>query len=92
VHFFNSANKPERERWVANDDVGNGRGQREHHVVILDRQQVGLARIEPALGRIALALGAMSVATGVVADLVGTTPFTVMLPLTFGPSSHSPPM
>jgi hypothetical protein len=52
-------------------EVGDGRGEREHHVVILDRQQVGLAGIEPALGRGALALGAVAVAAGVVGDLIG---------------------
>mgnify|MGYP001371869825 CR=1 FL=1 len=39
--------------------VGNGRRQREDHVVILDRQQVSLPRIEPARGRRTLALRAM---------------------------------
>jgi hypothetical protein len=51
-------------------DVGDRRRQREHHVVILHRQQIGLARVEPALGRAALALRAMPVASGVVGDLV----------------------
>jgi len=53
-------------------DVGDRRRQREDHVVVLDRQQVGLSRIEPALGCRALALRAMPVAAGVVGDLVGS--------------------
>ena len=40
-------------------------------MVVLHRQQVGLARVEPALGRAALAFWAVPVATGVVRDLVG---------------------
>ena len=52
-------------------DVGDRRRQREDHVVVLHRQQIGLARIEPALGRAALALRAVPVAAGVVGDLVG---------------------
>ncbi len=43
-------------------DVGDRRRQREDHVVVLDRQQIGLPRLEPALGRAALALRAMPVA------------------------------
>jgi hypothetical protein len=52
-------------------DVGDGRGQREDDVVILDRQQIGLPGVEPALGRAALALRAVPVAAGVVRDLIG---------------------
>ena len=32
-------------------DVGDRRRQREDHVVVLHRQQIGLARLEPALAR-----------------------------------------
>ena len=52
-------------------DVGDGRRQREHHVVVLHRQQVGAARVEPALRGAGLALRAVPVAAGVVGDLVG---------------------
>src|SRR6202171_6403139 len=52
-------------------EVGDRRRQRKDHMVVLDRQQIGLARVEPALGRAALALWAVPVATGVVGDLVG---------------------
>ena len=38
-------------------------------MVILDREQFGLACFEPPLGRRSLALGAMAVAAGVVGDL-----------------------
>jgi len=43
-------------------DVGDGRRQREDHVVVVHRQQIGLARLEPALRGAALTLQAMSVA------------------------------
>lgn len=59
-------------RLVLVSDVRHGRRQREYHVVILHRQQIGLARVQPALCRRALALGAVPVAAGVVGDLVGT--------------------
>jgi hypothetical protein len=49
-------------------DVGDGRRQREHHVIVRHRQQVGLAVGEPVLGGGALALRAVPVAAGVVGD------------------------
>jgi hypothetical protein len=49
-------------------DVGDGRRQREHHVIVRHRQQVGLARVEPLLRRCALALRAVPVAAGVVGN------------------------
>ena len=52
-------------------DVGDRRRQREDHVVVLHRQQVGLACLEPALGGAGLALRAVPVAARVVGDLVG---------------------
>ena len=45
-----------------------GRRQREHHVIVRHRQQVGLALGEPLLRRGALALRAVPVAAGVVGD------------------------
>jgi hypothetical protein len=51
-------------------DVGDRRRQREDHVVVLHRQQIGLARIQPPLGRAALALRAVPVAARVVRDLL----------------------
>ena len=51
--------------------IGNGRGQREDHVVILHGQQIGLAGVKPALGCSALAPGAVAVAAGVVGDQFG---------------------
>jgi hypothetical protein len=56
-------------------DVGNRRRQREDHVVVLHRQQIGLAGLEPALGRAALALRAMPVAARVVGHLIGAAAF-----------------
>jgi hypothetical protein len=53
-------------------DVGDGRWQREDHVVVLHRQQIGLPGVEPALGGTALALRAVPVPARVVGDLVGT--------------------
>ena len=53
-------------------DVGDGCRQREHHVVVLHGQQIGLARLEPALGRGALALGALASAAGVGGTLIRT--------------------
>ena len=44
-------------------DGGDGGRQREHHVEVRHRKQIGLARGEPFLGGGALALRAMSVAT-----------------------------
>ena len=52
-------------------EVSDGRRQRKRDVVVLDREQVGLARLQPALRGAALALGAMPVAAGVVGDQVG---------------------
>ena len=45
-----------------------GRRQREHHVEVRHRQQLGLALGQPFLRRRALALRAMPVAAGVVGD------------------------
>ena len=50
-------------------DVGDRRRQREDHVVVLDRQQIGLTRLEPAPRGTGLALRAVPVAAGVVGDL-----------------------
>ena len=50
-------------------DVGDGRRQREHDVIVRHRQQVGLARGQPVLCRRALALRTVPVAAGVVRDL-----------------------
>ena len=49
-------------------DVGDGRRQREHHMIVRHRQQIGLARGQPFLCRRPLALRAMPVAAGVVGD------------------------
>ena len=49
-------------------DVADRRGQREHHVVIGERQKLGLALGQPLPRRRALALRAMPIAAGVVAD------------------------
>jgi hypothetical protein len=49
-------------------DVSDGRRQREHHVIVRHRQQLGLAVGEPLLRSGALALRAMPVAAGVVGD------------------------
>ncbi len=57
-------------RLVLVGDVGDRRRQREDHVVVLHRQQIGLARIQPPLGRAALALRAVPVAARVVRDLL----------------------
>jgi hypothetical protein len=50
-------------------DVGDGRRQCEHDMIIRHRQQVGLARRQPVLCRRALALRAVPVAARVVRDL-----------------------
>jgi len=50
-------------------DVGDGRRQCEHDVIIRHRQQVGLARRQPVLCRRALALRAVPVAATIVRDL-----------------------
>ncbi len=55
-------------RLVLVGDIGDGGRQREHHVEVRHRQQLGLALGEPLLGRRALALRAMPVAAGVVGD------------------------
>jgi hypothetical protein len=52
-------------------------GQGEDHMVVVQRQQFGLARIEPTLGRTGLALGAVPVAARVVGDLTVLAGFTV---------------
>ena len=57
-------------------DIADGCGQSEHHMVIRDRQQFGLACIQPTLGRRGLAFGTMAVATGVVGDLDLLAPTT----------------
>ncbi len=49
-------------------DVGDRGREREHHVVVGDRQQLGLAFGQPFLGGEALALGTMAVAARVVGD------------------------
>ena len=49
-------------------DIGDGRRQREHHMIVRHRQQIGLARGQPVLCRRALALRAMPVAARVVRD------------------------
>src|SRR3984893_13857182 len=49
-------------------DVRNGGRQREHHMEVRHRQQIGLARREPFGGGGALALGTMPVAATVVGD------------------------
>src|ERR1700730_7823700 len=49
-------------------DIRNGGRQREHHMEVRHRQQIGLARGEPFLGGGALALGTMPVAATVVGD------------------------
>jgi hypothetical protein len=50
-------------------DVGDRRGQGEDHMVVLDRQQISLTRLEPAPRGTRLALRAVPVAAGVVGDL-----------------------
>ena len=60
-------------RLVAIGEVTDRRWQGEHQVVILDRQQVGLARFEPAMSGATLAPGAMAVTAGVVGDLLMIT-------------------
>ena len=62
---------PVDHRLVLIGDRGDRRRQREDDVVVLHRQQIGLARFEPALSRTALALRAVAIATRVVGDLVG---------------------
>ena len=67
--------QPIDHRLVVIRDGADGRGQGEHHVVIVHRQQLGLPRLEPAARGTALALRAMPVAAGVVGDLVGAAAF-----------------
>src|SRR5678816_583435 len=50
-------------------DVGDRRRQREHHVVILYRQQIGLTRLKPTLRGTGLALRTVAIAARVVGDL-----------------------
>jgi hypothetical protein len=57
------------DRLVLVGDIGDGRRQREHHMIVRHRQQVGLARGQPVHCRRALALGAMPVAARIVRDL-----------------------
>jgi hypothetical protein len=53
-------------------DIGDGGRQREHEVVIGNRQEFGLPLGEPCSDRRALTLRAMAIATGIVGDdLVG---------------------
>jgi len=60
-------------RLVAKAKVTDRCRQREHQMVILDRQQIGLACFEPAMSRTALALGAVAVTAGVVSNLLMLT-------------------
>ena len=52
---------------LVGDRAERGR-QGEHDMEVGDRQQLGLARLQPGLGRPPLALGAVPVAAGVVGD------------------------
>jgi hypothetical protein len=56
------------QRLVVIGDGADRRGQGEHHVVVLDRQQVGLAGLEPAVGSARLTLWAMPIAARVIGD------------------------
>jgi hypothetical protein len=56
-------------RFIVIGDLPDRRRQGEDHMVVLHRQQVGLAGGQPALGHRPLALGAVAVAAGVVGDL-----------------------
>lgn len=58
---------------VVPGDRADGGRQREDEVIILERQQISLARFEPAASGSALALGAMAVAARVVGDLGART-------------------
>src|SRR6516165_3104918 len=49
-------------------DSADRRRQGEHHVVVLDRQQVSLSSLEPVAGGARLTLRAMAVTAGVVGD------------------------
>ena len=64
------------QRLVLVGELGDRRGQRKDHMVVLDRQQIGLTRLEPAPGGAGLALRAMAVAAGVVGDLVAPATLT----------------
>jgi hypothetical protein len=55
-------------RLVLVGDIGDGGRQREHHVKVADRQQLGRTLGEPGSGCRALALRAVPVAAGVVGD------------------------
>lgn len=68
--------QPINGRLVGIGEVGDRRRQREHNVVILDRQEVCLPGFEPSLRRLCLTLRAMPVAAGVVADLLVIAGFT----------------
>ena len=61
--------QPVDKRLVVPGDGTDRRGQREDDVVILDRQQVGLACLEPAVRGAGLALRAVAVAARVIGDL-----------------------
>jgi hypothetical protein len=54
------------DRLVLVGDVGDGRRQREHDVIVRHWQQIGLARRQPVLCRRTLALWAMAVAARIV--------------------------
>jgi hypothetical protein len=55
-------------RLVVSGQFADRRRQGEHHMIVLDRQQVGLAGLQPASGCTALALRAVAVAAGVIGD------------------------
>ena len=55
-------------RLVLIGDCADFGGQREHDVVIGDRQEFGLSHRQPSLRRSPLTLGAMAVAAGIVGD------------------------
>ena len=56
-------------RLVGIGEIADGRRQGKDQVIIVYRQQIGLAGLEPSMCGAALALGAMSISTGVVGDL-----------------------
>ncbi len=67
------------DRLVVVGETADRRRQCEHQVVVLHRQQIGLARVEPTPGGAALAGGTVAIAAGVVGDLAviagGTTQY-----------------
>ena len=60
-------------RLVLDRDVGDLGRQAEHDVEVADRQQVGLARLQPVARGSGLALGAVPVAAAVVGDALVAT-------------------